>query len=259
MRREVKVTVYKEMHFSEGFVAARERHLDIGRFESTERRVSVSASLCLRVCVFVLREKMVQNRRKKFSKDVLCKYCAGFTVLMVASYLSTCASASSNLAKSLVPDVLSRHYAVNPQSNTVLACGSLVDLRSLNKISHCFISLASTKGYWLNLGDLFDRVLGFDSSSNYFLLTDRQDKFHLLTRDGSVFYPVNNVNDYLNRETFHASVNATATSPVALSLTRAGNSTNYQDNMTIDLLESQWRSQMDFLISNENKPVSVWF
>ena len=178
---------------------------------------------------------------------------------MVVWCLSSSASASSNLAKSLVPDVLSRHYSVNPSSNTVLACGSSVDLRNLHRVSHCFISLTSTKGYWLNLGDLFDRVLGFDSKSNYFVLTDRQNKFHLLTRDGTVFYPVNNVHDYLNRETFHSSVNATSGSsaPVALSLTRAADSRS-QGSMVIDLLASQWTSQMGLLISNENKPVSVW-
>lgn len=193
---------------------------------------------------------MLQSRKKANSKVTFSKYSVPLTFVMIVWCISSssAASASSNLAKSLVPDVQSRHFSVNPSTNTVVACGSSIDLRNLNRVSRCFISLTSTKGYWLNLGDLFDRVLGFDSKSNYFILADRQNKFHLLTRDGTVFYPVNNVDDYLNRQTFYSSVNATSSVP----------SSRDQSNMVIDLNASQWTSEMGLLISNQNKPVSVW-
>lgn len=232
-------------------------------------------------------------------------------LLLLLPLLVSRASASSNLGKSLVPDVHSRHYSVNPTDNTVLACGSLIDIRYLNRMSHCFISLSSTKGYWLNLGDLFSRVLGYDSDSNYFILRDRQDKFFMLTRDGTHYHPINSKDgiDIMSRDSFVPSVSATTTSStntngntlLALSLIKQGtskkeegekesqdkmdHSTNNnsingnkshkqqrseeeeeksssspedEKNLVIDLLDSAWRSQMDFLISNENKVVSVW-
>lgn len=222
--------------------------------------------------------------------------------------------ASSTQAKSLVPDVTSRHYSVNPVSNSVLACGSLIDLRSLDRVTHCFISLASTKGYWLNLGDLFSRVLGYDVETNYFILRDRQDKFFMLTRDGTHFHPINSDEgmNIMSKGSFQPSVNATnentllalslikqeensVTSSSSSSTSQAEDSSNSartqdhasnkdshvtpnldvgdmheqaassspvpgeEENMVIDLLNSLWRSQSDFLISNENRVVSIWF